>query len=92
MRTKFLRGILVVDRSGLTVGTLEDLDLKRDGRYALIVKGEASSDDAKEHKKSFGIAGVGKDFFEIGQEHVASIGAKVTLNKRFDEIGDLKVL
>ena len=40
MRTKSVRGVEVVDQTGATIGTIEDIDLKKDGQYSVIVKGE----------------------------------------------------
>ncbi len=92
MRTKSIRGVEVVDQSGATIGSIEDLDLKQDGQYAIIVKGEVDADVAKNFVEKFGISGVGKDFFEIPQEHIGGIGDKVVLNKRFEDIPNIKIL
>jgi len=82
----------VVDQTGATVGTIEDLDLKKDGQYSLVVRGEVNAEKAKAFEENFGISGVGKDFFEIPQEHIGGIGDKVVLNKRFEDIPNIKVL
>ena len=92
MRTKSIRGVEVVDQTGATVGTIEDIDLKKDGQYSVIVKGEVDAEKAKAFEEKFGISGVGKDFFEIPQEHVGGVGDKVVLNKRFEDIPNIVVL
>jgi|GEM_PF-1735940 len=92
MRTKSVRGVEVVDQTGATIGVIEDLDLKRDGQYAIVVRGEVNSEKAKAFEEKFGISGVGKDFFEIPQEHVGGIGDKVVLNKRFEDVPNLRIL
>lgn len=92
MRTKSIRGVEVVDQTGATIGSTEDLDLKRDGQYSVIVKGEVDAEKAKAFEEKFGISGVGKDFFEIPQEHVGGVGDKIVLNKRFEDIPNLVML
>jgi sporulation protein YlmC with PRC-barrel domain len=92
MRTKSIRGVEVVDITGATIGILEDIDIKKDGRYALIVRGEVNIADAREFKKRFGVSGVGKDFFEVSQDHVGGVGDKIVLNKGFEDISDVVVL
>jgi sporulation protein YlmC with PRC-barrel domain len=92
MRARALRGMRVVDGNGADIGILEDLDMKRTGHYALIVKGEAHALSAKAFKEKLGIAGLGKDFFEIYQEHISSIDTKIHLNKPMEEIQNIVVL
>ncbi len=92
MRTKSIRGVEVVDQTGATVGIIEDLDLKKDGQYSLVVRGEVDPEKARIFEEKFGISGVGKDFFEIPQEHVGGIGDKVVLNKCFEDIPNIRVL
>lgn len=91
MRAKSIKGAEVVDQSGSVVGIVEDIDLKATGQYSLIVKGEVDPNTASMFEKRFGAA-VGKDFFEIPQEHVRGVGDKVVLNKRFEHIDNLVVL
>ncbi len=92
MRTKSIRGVEVVDQSGATIGKVEDLDLGNDGEYSVVVRGEVDAEKAKLFEERFGISGVGKDFFEIPQEHVGGVGDKVVLNKKFEDIPDIRTL
>jgi len=82
----------VVDSEGTDFGEVEDVDLKRTGHYALIIKGEAHASSARGFKEKLGISGVGKDFFEIPQEHISDISNKVHLNKRFEDIQNVTIL
>jgi len=92
MRIRALKGMRVVDSGSVDVGVVEDVDIKRNGSCALIVRGEAHAAMAKTFKEKLGVAGVGKDFFEITQEHISDITQKVHLNKRFEEISNITVL
>lgn len=92
MRTKSIRGVEIVDQSGATVGSIEDIDLKKDGTYSVIVRGEVNADNAKAFEDRFGITGVGKDFFEIPQKYIGGIGDKIVLNTVFSELADLKII
>jgi len=89
MRAKYIKGAQVVDQGGDVVGVVEDIDFKENGRYVVIVRGEMDAQQARIFEESLG-ASVGKDFFEIKQDHVGGIGDKVVLNKRFEDILDLK--
>jgi sporulation protein YlmC with PRC-barrel domain len=92
MRARAVKGMKVVDSDGMHVGDVEDVEIKKTGSYALIVKGEAHALAAKDFKEKLGITGVGKDFFEIPQEHISDVSNKVHLNKKFEEITNLTVL
>jgi sporulation protein YlmC with PRC-barrel domain len=91
MRAKSIKGVEVVDQGGSVIGIVEDIDLKPTGQYSLIIKGEVDPNTASLFEKKFG-ASVGKDFFEIPQEHVRGVGDKVVLNKRFEHIENLVIL
>ena len=91
MRARSIKGVEVVDQGGAVVGVVEDLELKENGQYAIIVKGEVDPLRAKGFERKFGVS-VGKDFFEIDQEHVKSVGNKVVLNKRFEHVLNVKIL
>lgn len=86
-----MKGVEVVDQGGTVIGIVEDLDLKENGQYAIIVKGEVDPKQAEEFEERFG-ASVGKDFFEIDQEHIRGVGDKVVLNKKFEHITNINIL
>jgi sporulation protein YlmC with PRC-barrel domain len=92
MRARAVKGMRVVDSEGIEIGEADDVDMKRTGNYALIVKGEAHASSAKMFKEKLGVSGVGKDFFEIPQEHISDISNKVHLNKRFEDIQNVIIL
>ncbi len=92
MRAKSFRGMRVIDEAGIDIGIIDDLDVKRTGSYSIIVKGEAHAQITKVFKEKLGISGIGKDFFEIPQEHVSSVSTKVHLNKRFEDIQNITLL
>ncbi|MBN2517488.1 MAG: PRC-barrel domain-containing protein [Candidatus Altiarchaeota archaeon] len=91
MRAKSIKGVEVVDQGGAVIGIVEDIDLKENGQYAVIVKGEVDPKQAEQFEQQFG-ASVGKDFFEIPQEHIRGVGDKVVLNKRFEHVTNIKIL
>jgi len=91
MRFEEVRGKEVLDPEGRKIGTVEDIEFKKDGTYSLVIKGELDETQRVREIEKFGdVSATAR--FEAPLSAINGIEEKIILKKKVDELLEEKKL